>query len=171
MSAVHLQHIHFEATLKARLARRVFPARARWWNELQNEMRRTFSLSINICSVFQRGVKDFYSTANRTAERRRCSILTRLNLQSKQWIINKMSYWLIDLLRTSKRLPVLYPHTHTHTRCFNSSHNNSPDCDSHISRLISHFSPRLWKKQLCLLMRFALMVSGDCFVSLHLGRP
>ena len=57
----------------------------------------------------------FYSTANRTAERRRCSILTRLNLQSKQWIINKMSYWLIDLLRTSKWLPVLYPRTHTHT--------------------------------------------------------
>lgn len=57
----------------------------------------------------------FLQYGNRTAERRRCSILTRLNLQSKQWIINKMSYWLIDLLRTSKRLPVLYPHTHTHT--------------------------------------------------------
>lgn len=37
-----------------------------------------------------------YSAVNRTVEWEVYSIWARLNLQSGQWIINKMSYWLID---------------------------------------------------------------------------
>lgn len=51
-----------------------------------------------------------------------------------RWIINKMSYWLIDLYARHSGFPP--PRTHH----FNSSHNNSPRCNPHISCSISRFS-------------------------------
>lgn len=85
------------------------------------------------------------------------SIWARRNLQSKQWIINKMSYWLIDLYaRQSGFLPL-------HTHHFNFSHNNSPDCDSCISRSISDFSLYLWTSSWVCLHNLRLRRAADCF--------
>lgn len=88
MSAVHLQHIRFEITLKTQHENSMFFSRSCWRNKLQNKM---------CCTLTVWAESRFYSTANRSAEHRLCSIWARLNLQRRQWIINKMSYWLIDL--------------------------------------------------------------------------
>lgn len=94
MSAVHVQHIHFEITLKTQ--KQYVSAEA--CGERSCRTRCTVHLlnCISICYAFQCSVKvltilqtELLSTV--------CSIWARLNLQSEQWIINKMSYWLIDL--------------------------------------------------------------------------
>lgn len=90
MSAVHLQHIHFEITLKTQHGNGMF------LQEQAAEQDVLYTYCINICYVFQCSVKAL-QCANRSAEHRVYSIWARLNLQSRQWIINKMSYWLIDL--------------------------------------------------------------------------
>lgn len=152
MSADHLQHIHVRTlintngkwtSLKEPVAHRA----------AEQDVLSIYCVNISTC---QCGVK-VLPCSRQLLNTVVYSIWARHNLQSKQWIINKMSYWLIDLYaRQSGFLP---PHTHH----FNLSHNNSPDCDSRISRSISDFSLHLWTSSWVCLHNLRLRRAADCF--------
>lgn len=134
MSADHLQHIHVITLINTNGKWTSLKEPVAHWAAEQDVLY-IYCVSISTC---QYGVKVLPCSRQQLLSTVVYSIWARRNLQSKQWIINKMSYWLIDLYaRQSGFLP---PHTHH----FNLSHNNSPDCDSCISRSISDFSLHLW---------------------------